>query len=47
MIGDDEAERGEGRLKYLQEAPTQANPTPIDQLHRLDDVTGLVRLVRD
>ena len=47
VIGDDEAERGEGRLKYLQEATTQANPTPIDKLHRLDDVTGLVRLVRE
>ena len=48
VIGDDEAERGEGRLKRLQEATTQANPTPIiDQLHRLDDVTGLVRLVRE
>ena len=47
VIGDDEAERGEGRLQYLQEATTQANPTPIDQLHRLDDVTGLVRLVRE
>ncbi|KZR61560.1 Histidine--tRNA ligase [Prochlorococcus sp. MIT 1306] len=47
VIGDDEAERGEARLKYLQEATTQANPIPIDQLHRLDDVTGLVRLVRE
>ncbi|KGG34992.1 Histidyl-tRNA synthetase [Prochlorococcus sp. MIT 0703] len=47
VIGDDEAERGEGRLKRLQEATIQANPNPIDQLHRLDDVTGLVRLVRE
>ena len=47
VIGDDEAERGEGRLKRLQEATIQANPNPIDQLHRLDDVTGLVRLIRE
>ncbi|KZR80418.1 Histidine--tRNA ligase [Prochlorococcus marinus str. MIT 1342] len=47
VIGDDEVERGEARLKRLQEVATQANPNPIDQLHRLDDLTGLVRLVRE
>ena len=47
MIGDDEIEKGEGRLKRLKGAAPEADQTSIDQLQPLDDLIGLVRLLRD
>ncbi|HGY5553641.1 MAG TPA: histidine--tRNA ligase [Prochlorococcus sp.] len=47
VIGDDEIEKGEGRLKRLKGAATEADQTSIDQLQPLDDLIGLVRLLRD
>ena len=45
VIGEDEVERGEAQLKRLHSVSSEASDASKDQLHRLDDLSGLVHVV--